>query len=40
MPVLSDTPIVFVKTASTHNLCFLGEIRKIMYTSVNPSFTI
>ena len=26
--------------ASTHNLCFLAEIRKIMYTPVNPSFTI
>ena len=25
---------------STHNLCFRGEIRKIMYTPVNPSFTI
>ena len=25
---------------STHNLCFLAEIRKIMYTPVNPSFTI
>ena len=24
---------------STHNLCFLTEIRKIMYTPVNPSFT-
>ena len=23
-----------------HNLCFLAEIRKIMYTPVNPSFTI
>ena len=26
--------------ASTHNLCFWAEIRKIMYTPVNPSFTI
>ena len=25
---------------STHNLCFWAEIRKIMYTPVNPSFTI
>ena len=25
---------------STHNLCFWAEIRKIMYTSVNTSFTI
>ena len=25
---------------STHNLCFWTEIRKIMYTPVNPSFTI
>ena len=25
---------------STHNLCFRTEIRKIMYTPVNPSFTI
>ena len=25
---------------STHNLCFFIKIRKIMYTSVNPSFTI
>ena len=24
---------------STHNLCFWAEIRKIMYTPVNPSFT-
>ena len=23
-----------------HNLCFCAEIRKIMYTPVNPSFTI
>ena len=23
-----------------HNLCFLAKIRKIMYTPVNPSFTI
>ena len=26
--------------SSTHNLCFWAEIRKITYTSVNPSFTI
>ena len=25
---------------STHNLCFWAEIRKIMYTPVNPSFTV
>ena len=25
---------------SSHNLCFWAEIRKIMYTPVNPSFTI
>ena len=25
---------------STHNLCFNAKIRKIMYTPVNPSFTI
>ena len=25
---------------STHNLCFFSKIRKIMYTPVNPSFTI
>ena len=25
---------------STHNLCFRAEIRKIMYTPVNPSFTV
>ena len=25
---------------STHNLCFLAEISKIMYTPVNSSFTI
>ena len=25
---------------NTHNLCFLAEIRNIMYTPVNPSFTI
>ena len=36
---------VFVRTAeavltSTHNLCFWAEIRKIMYTPVNPRFTI
>ena len=23
-----------------HNVCFLAEIRKLMYTPVNPSFTI
>ena len=23
-----------------HNLCFWAEIRKIMYTPINPSFTI
>ena len=23
-----------------HNLCFWAEIRKLMYTPVNPSFTI
>ena len=23
-----------------HNLCFCAEIRKIMYTPVNPSFTL
>ena len=23
-----------------HNLCFLAKIRKVMYTPVNPSFTI
>ena len=25
---------------STHNLCFWAEIRKLMYTPVNPSFTV
>ena len=25
---------------STHNLCFRAKIRKIVYTPVNPSFTI
>ena len=25
---------------STHNLCFRAKIRKIMFTPVNPSFTI
>ena len=25
---------------STHNICFWAEIRKIVYTPVNPSFTI
>ena len=25
---------------STHNLCFLSKIREIIYTPVNPSFTI
>ena len=25
---------------STYNLCFRAEIRKIMYTPANPSFTI
>ena len=25
---------------STHNLYFLAEIKKIMYTPLNPSFTI
>ena len=25
---------------STQNLCFWADIRKIMYTPVNPSFTI
>ena len=25
---------------STHNLCFWAILRKIMYTPVNPSFTI
>ena len=25
---------------STHNLCFWAEIRKLMYTPLNPSFTI
>ena len=25
---------------STHNLCFRAEIRKLMFTPVNPSFTI
>ena len=25
---------------STHNLCFQAKVRKIMYTPVNPSFTI
>ena len=25
---------------STHNLCFLAEIRKIMYIPVNPSLTV
>ena len=24
----------------TYNLCFWAEIRKIMYTPVNPSFTM
>ena len=27
-------------STTTHNLCFWAEIRKIMYTPVNPSFTI
>ena len=25
---------------STYNLCFLAEIRKLIYTPVNPSFTV
>ena len=25
---------------STHNICFRAEIRKIVYSPVNPSFTI
>ena len=25
---------------SMYNLCFRAEIRKIMYTHVNPSFTV
>ena len=30
----------WVVLMSTHNQCFWAEIRKIMYTPVNPSFTI
>ena len=33
----SKTEVVLT---STHNLCFWAEIRKIMYTPVNPTFTI
>ena len=25
---------------STHNLCFWAEIRKLMYTPVNPDITV
>ena len=32
--------IIEVVLTSTHNLCFWAEITKIMYTPVNPSFTI
>ena len=29
-----------LEPTSTHNLCFCAEIRKIIYTPVNASFTI
>ena len=32
--------ILFALKHSTHNLCFRAKIRNIMYTPVNPSFTI
>ena len=34
------TIYVFAVLTSTHNLCFWAEIRRTMYTHVNPSFTI
>ena len=33
-------PRHYTVLTTTHNLCFWAEIRKIMYTSANPSFTI
>ena len=35
MLILSEAVIT-----RTHNLCFRAKIRKIMYTPVNPTFTI
>ena len=32
--------IIEAVLTSTHDLCFRAKIRKIMYTPVNPSFTI
>ena len=29
-----------VVLASTHTLCFEAKLRKIMYTLVNPSFSV
>ena len=33
-------PLREADQTNTHNLCFWAVIRKIMYTPVNPSFTI
>ena len=37
-----DCKLLLVKAVltSTHNLCFWAEIRKLMYTHVNPSFIV
>ena len=32
--------LIEVVLTSTHNICFRAKIKKIMYTPVNPSFTI
>ena len=44
---ISDKILIFFKfllgeavVTRTHNLCFWAEIRKTMYTPVNPSFTV
>ena len=37
---ISDRNIAEAVITSSHNLWFWAEIRKLMYTPVNPSFTI
>ena len=37
---LLKTGRVWAVLTSTHNLCFRAEMRKIMYTHINHSFTI
>ena len=38
--VLFRTASAEAVLTGTHNLCFWSEIRKIMYTPINPNFTI